>query len=452
MKMRRNLLCLVSLGVALAAPLVAQDQTTITITGTAKYRLAVPDFTPGGGVPADVQTVFNQVLWNDLYQSAVVTMVGRSLYTAPPIASERDVNNPAVRTAWSGAPLSIQRLAFGSIQLGSGGLLVDGYLYDVTQPAGSGRLLGRRYADPATPAGARAIAHQLANDIIAALGFGPGIATSQIAFISNRSGSQEVWTMDYDGSNQQQRTHLHAIAYSPCISPDGTKLAFMSEAGGGEAQIRLISLLTNKPLPFPRFRGITESPAWSPDGKRLAFASKMNGADMAIYTSNVDGTGLRRLTNPHSYDDLSPAWNPKPPAGSSGQIAFVSGRIGQPQIYIMNADGSNQQSLPLGGYAVSPSWAPNGLSLAFAWVRTGGGENSGAFDVYVWYFGEQKYVQLTHNGDRNDFPSWAPDNRHLVFQSGPPYHTQLFSVAVDGTVPAQLTSAGNNEMPNWSWH
>lgn len=259
--------------------------------------------------------------------------------------------------------------------------------------------------------------------------------------------------MDYDGYNQQQRTHLNSIAYSPRFSPDGQKLAFASFASG-RWQIKVLSLLTNKLLPFSTFPGsLNESPAWSPDGKQLAFASNMNGP-LEIYVTDADGHHLRRLTHSNSYEvqNLAPAWNPKPPAGSSGQIAFVSSRIGLPQIYIMNADGSNQQRVPLGGYAVSPSWSPNGLSLSLAWVREGGGENSGASDVYFWYFGSQSYVQLTHNQNRNDFPSWAPDNRHLVFESGLPYHTQLFSVAVDGSVPVQLTTTGDNEMPNWSWH
>ncbi|MGH9519069.1 MAG: hypothetical protein ACRD2D_05440, partial [Terriglobales bacterium] len=213
MKLRARLSCAMALalaGLLLAAlPLAGQDQTTIVITGNAKYRLAVPDFTSSGAVDSALQSTFNQVLWNDLMQSAVLTMVGRSLYTAPPPAAESDLNNAAVRGAWTAAPLSIQRLVFGLLQVSNNNLLVDGYLYDVTQPPGNGRLLGRRYTNPATDEGARQIAHHLANDIIAALGFGPGIAASQIAFISNRSGSQEVWTMDYDGHNQQQRTHLH---------------------------------------------------------------------------------------------------------------------------------------------------------------------------------------------------------------------------------------------------
>lgn len=447
MKYFRIFGCLLGLALALGA----QDQTQIVITGQVKYNLALPLFNAGAGVPANVQATFNQVLWNDLYQSAVVNMVGRSLYTAPTPAAEVDLNNPALRSAWTAAPLSIQRLVFGALQLNNGGLVVDGFAYNVSQPPGAGRLLARRYANPDTPDGARSIAHHLADDIIAALGFGPGIASSQIAFISNRSGHQEVWTMDYDGHNQQRRTRLGSIAYSPRISPDGQTVAFMSSVSG-QPQIKLLSLLTNRLLPFPTYRGMAESPAWSPDGSKLAFAANMGGSNLEIYTINANGRGLHRLTFSHGYDNLSPAWNPKPPPGSPGQIAFVSNRIGLPQIYTMNADGSNQQRLPLGGYAVSPSWSPNGLSLAFAWVRTGGGENSGAFDIYLWYFGDQKYVQLTHNGDRNDFPSWAPDNRHIVFESGPPYHTQLFTVAADGSVPSQLTSAGDNEMPNWSWH
>lgn len=450
MKIFRIAACLLGLVLVVCA----QDQTNIVIGSQVKYNLAVPNFNAGAGVPAPVQATFNQVLWNDLYQSAVVRMVGRSLYTAPTPNAEGDLNNAALRTAWSGAPLSVQRLVFGNLQLIQGGLVTDGFLYDVTQPPGSGRLLGRRYANPDTVAGARSIAHHLADDIIAALGYGPGIASTQIAFISNRSGHQEVWTMDYDGQNQQQRTHLNSIAYSPRISPDGQTVAFMSEAGGSP-QIKLVSLATNRLLSFPVYHAsLTETPAWSPDGSKLAFASNMNGPNLEIYTISPNGRGLRRLTTSHGYgkDNFAPAWDPKPPPGSEGQLAFVSSRDGLPQIYTMNADGSNQQRLPLGGYAVSPSWSPNGLSLAFAWVRSGGGENSGASDIYLWYFGGQKYVQLTHNENRNDFPSWAPDNRHIVFESGPPYHTQLFTVAADGSVPMQLTSAGTNEMPNWSWH
>ncbi|HET9785431.1 MAG TPA: hypothetical protein VFP94_10810, partial [Terriglobales bacterium] len=186
MRIRRTLLCAL-LAALCAFSAAAQDQANIVITGTSKFNLAAPLF-PAHGVAQDLQDTFNQVLWNDLYQSAVVTMVGRSLYTAAAPAGEADLNNPAYRQQWTAPPLNIQRLVFGDMQMAGGGLVVSGYLYDISQPPGAGRLLARRYANPATVAGARQIAHHLADDIVAALGFGPGIASSQIAFISNRSG------------------------------------------------------------------------------------------------------------------------------------------------------------------------------------------------------------------------------------------------------------------------
>src|SRR6185312_16495520 len=106
MKTARVLACAL-LMVACAAFAGAQDQANIVITGTSKFNLAVPLF-PANGVAPDLQTTFNQVLWNDLYQSAVVTMVGRSLYTAPIPGSEADLSQPTLRTAWSTPPLSIQ--------------------------------------------------------------------------------------------------------------------------------------------------------------------------------------------------------------------------------------------------------------------------------------------------------------------------------------------------------
>jgi TolB protein len=104
------------------------------------------------------------------------------------------------------------------------------------------------------------------------------------------------------------------------------------------------------------------------------------------------------------------------------------------------------------GYAVSPSWSPNGQLLAYSWRRKGGGENSNGYDIYLMDLSSRNWLQMTHNEERNDFPSWAPDGRHVVFESGTPSHTQLFTILADGSMPTQLTDEGSNEMPNWSVH
>lgn len=425
-----------------------QPQVNLVITTAKKLRLAVPDFKiPAGAAAASttLQQTFDGVLWNDLNQSGLVEMISKSFYPLQQPGSPADLGG-ANLGAWSAAPTAAQRLVFGNIVVGNGTLQVEGYLYDVTQPA-KPFVLGKRYTDQPTPAAARVMAHEFADAIIAALGGGAGIAQSKIVFISERTGHKEVWIMDYDGANQQQLTHLNSICYSPRLSPDGTKLAFMTFAGG-TPQIRILNLLTHRYEHFPHFAGTNSTPAWSPDGTKLAFASSRTG-DMEIYTINANGTGLHRLTYSRGVD-IAPVWNPK----TGAQIAFESDRTGLPQIYMMDADGTNQQRLTMSGYAVSPSWSPNGEMLAFSWRRTGGGEgNGGAYDVYLWTLADRNYLQLTHNGERNDFPSWAPDGRHIVFASGDGSHWQLFTILADGTNPAKITvGGGSNTMPNWSWH
>jgi TolB protein len=60
------------------------------------------------------------------------------------------------------------------------------------------------------------------------------------------------------------------------------------------------------------------------------------------------------------------------------------------------------------------------------------------------------WLQITHESGSNDFPSWAPDGRHIVFQRTVGRHPQIWMMLADGTHQQQLTRAGDNSMPNWS--
>ncbi len=150
----------------------------------------------------------------------------------------------------------------------------------------------------------------------------------------------------------------------------------------------------------------------------------------------------RRLTA-FKGPDVSPCFNPK----TGAQIAWVSGRSGLPQIDLMESDGTNPQQVTEGGYAVSPSWSPNGQFLAYSWMRHYGPGAPGGQDIYLMDVASKQWVQLTHGAGRNDFPSWSPDGRHIVFErSG-----EIWSMLADGTQARQLTRTGRNYQPNWSW-
>ncbi|MBZ5720499.1 MAG: Tol-Pal system beta propeller repeat protein TolB [Acidobacteriia bacterium] len=427
----------------ISLPGAAQDWIrTGTGLGVEKVRLAVPEFkasTPDPRNP-DLLKTFNDTLWNDLDNAGIFDMVSKSFF---PLAAPGSPNEVKF-DAWSEPPPNASMLAFGNLGTAANTLTVQGWLYDVKNIS-SPQVLGKQYTDAATADAARTTAHKFANEIIFRLGGGiAGITESRIFFVSSRSSHKEAWVMDYDGANQHQVTHQASISLSPRISPDGSRLAFSSMTGGGW-DILMYSMDLNRLVTFPRFGGTNLSPAWTPDGTKLAFSSSRSGAP-ELYVVDASGANLKRLTSSRG-PDVSPVWNRK----TGAQLAFVSGRTGLPQIYLMDADGTNLQRVTDEGYAVSPSWSPNGQFLLFSWIRHYGPGAPGAQDIYIMDVASKQWVQLTHDGGRNDFPSWSPDGRHVIFQSSRSGSEQIWTMLADGTNQKQLTTAGSNTQPNWSW-
>ena len=443
-KSRTRTFFLLLAAVLTAAPCLAQQDWIKTGTGLGmeKVRLAVPDFKPSTSEAknADLLKVFNATLWNDLDNAGIFDMASKSFYPLAVPGNPTDVKFDA----WNAAPVSAAMLAFGNLGVTGNNVTVQGWLYDVKNIA-SPQVLGKQYQDAATTDEARIIAHKFADEIIFRLGGGiPGIAESQIYFVSSRSGHKEIWAMDYDGANQRQVTHQNSISLSPRISPDGSRLAFSSITKSGW-EILMYSMDLNRLVSFARFGGSNFSPAWSGDGTKLAFSSSRSG-DPEIYVVDQSGGNLKRITSSKG-PDVSPVWNRK----TNAQIAWVSGRTGLPQVYTMEADGTNVQRLTDQGYAVSPSWSPNGQFLALAWTRHYGPGAPGSEDLYLMDVASKQWVQLTHDGGRNDFPSWSPDGRHIVFQSSRSGSEQIWSMLADGSNVKQLTFSGKNTQPNWSW-
>ena len=412
---------------------------TGTGLGVEKVRLAVPDFAPASGEPQtlDLLKTFNDTLWNDLQQAGIFDVVSKSFYPLVNVSGPADIK----LDAWGNPPPNAGMIAFGNLGVNGGRMQVQGWLFDAKNRQ-SPQVLGKQYNEAASARDARLVAHRFANEIILRLGGGvPGIAESRIYFVSSRGGAKEIWAMDYDGANQQQLTRLGSIALSPRLSPDGSRVAF-SAVSRGSWNILMYSNELNRLVTFPN-SGDAKSPTWSGDGTRLAFSSSRTG-DPEIYSCDATGRNLKQLTAVKG-PDISPVWNPR----TGAQIAFVSGRTGLPQIYVMDSDGSNVQRVTDGGYAVSPSWSPNGQFLVFSWIRRYGPGAPGAQDIYIMDIASHQWVQLTHDGGRNDFPSWAPDGRHIVFQSNRSGSEQLWSMLADGSQPRQLTTTGRNSQPNW---
>jgi TolB protein len=428
---------------ACSPSLHAQDWIkTGTGLGVERIRIAVADFKASNQDPrnADLLQTFNDTLWNDLNNAGIFEMVSKSFYPLGQVGAPSDVK----LDAWGAAPVNAAMLVFGNLSTLGESLTVQGWLDDVKNPS-SPQILAQQYTDAATAKQARVIAHKFADEIIFRLGGGVnGIAETQIFFVSTRRGHKEIWAMDYDGANQHAVNVPCTICLSPHISPDGSRLAFSSFTGGGW-EIRMYSFDLSRLVAFPHFGGTNTTPAWSPDGLRLAFSSSRSGQS-GINITDQSGGRVQRLPGSR-VGDVSPTWNRK----TGTEIAWSSGRTGLPQIYTMGADGTNVQRLTDQGYAVSPSWSPNGQFLAFSWMRRYGPGAPGTQDIYIMDVVSKQWVQLTHDGGRNDFPSWSPDGRHLVFQSNRSGSLEVWTMLADGSDQKQLTSSGSNSEPDWSW-
>jgi TolB protein len=421
------------------------------LSGVQKVKLAVPQFASRNPQTTPLQQVFHQVLMDDLNYSGIVDVVSTSFYP---------LDNPSMPSElkpqeWAQAPCNAWDIAFGNLTATGTSLSLAGYLYDVRQtPAAS--ILEKIYNGNATEDGARQLAHEFADDIIARLSGGvPGIAETKIAFVSNRTGHKEIWEMDYDGANQKQLTHLGTTSLTPRWSPDDSRIAFTCFEAYRRvvsAQICMYSTLTNRLMFFPHYPGTNSSPAFSPDGTKIAFMASYQG-DPEVYIADVNGGHMHRLTYSLGVS-TSPTWNPK----TGQQIIFVSDRGGLPDLYEMSADGSNVEKIPLSaatgvaaadlpatGYVIDPAWSPNGQLLAFSWRRP-----AGNYDIYILDLASHQLAELTRDSGENERPSWAPDGRHIAFESTRTGSLQIWTMLADGSEARELTASGRNESPNWS--
>ena len=429
-----------------------------------KPAIAIIDFR-GTGAAQPLMNTFNETLWDDIEESGVFNMIAKTLYPLEPPQQPQDFQPPRMSvpakagdppvqirvgpwlTDWSGPPVNTTYLAFGYVAAQGQDLVLNGYLFNVLQPdTQTALVLGKRYFGTVDEAGARKVAHDFAREILSLMGV-PSLAGSKIFFVSDRTGSKEIWSMDYDGSNQKQLTSYKTTSWMPGVSPDGRQVAFVTMANNGrgeEWQIRIHAADSGRRLTFVGPTGSSiVGPEYSPDGKKLWFAAEQDGWPQ-IMNSNADGGQLQRVSRLQAIE-ISPRLNPK----TGTELLFISGRSGKPQLWRMNVNGTGQEMLTTGeGDVANPAWSPSGQQVTFAWTR---GYEPGNFNIFVMDLTNTKqYVQLTRDSGRNENPWWAPDGLHLVFARQQGRVTQLYSMLADGTRVKKLTSTGNNTQPVWS--
>ncbi len=192
--------------------------------------------------------------------------------------------------------------------------------------------------------------------------------------------------------------------------------------------------------------GTNAEPAWSPDGRQIAFVSdRDDDQTLQIYVMDADGSNQRPLMPSHPSHNRFPNWSP-----DGSQVLFQSNRAEDAnyEIYVANADGTDLRNLS--NHPANDSrarWAPDGKRIAFV------SDRNGNRDIYVMNVDGSDVRQLTDAPEEDDLPAWSPDGQEIVFQSnrGGGGSHNLYVMNADGSdihlVGEQL---GNVNAPTWA--
>jgi TolB protein len=407
---------------AQAAPGQTPPPLEVDVTGgiSAPMPIAIPAMptpavtsTAAGSTDA-LGRQLSDIIANDLRASG--------LFTPIPPAQLRTIMFPEVTAPaydyWGGT--GAQALVQGYIRAnGDGSLTVGCYLYDVTARA---ELVRQGFVVP--PSQWRRAAHKCADAIYARLtGEGPYF-DSRVVYVSETGPKgnriKRLAIMDQDGANHRFLTAGSSIVLTPRFAPNQQSIVYMSYVGKNPA-IYVYDIGTGKQ-------------------RRWILFSRADGGNTDIYRVSSAGGGTpQKLTNSPGID-TGGSYSP-----DGSRIVFESDRSGGQQIYVMNADGSNQQRISFGGgrYA-TPVWSPRGDLIAFTKL-------AGSFRIGVMSPNGSGEKLLT-DGNQDEGPSWSPNGRVITFfrsGRGSAGKADLWSVDLTGVNARRIPTPLDGSDPAW---
>ena len=296
-----------------------------------------------------------------------------------------------------------------------------------------------------------------------------------IVYTSSSEGQlEQIWRMAPDGSNPRPMTPASpgVIESFAVWSPDGRTVAFMSNRGLPPGRIAVFTMNADGldiRAVSPEAAAFQAAPDFSPDGRQIVFSGGSNPLQSALHVMDVDGTGLRRLTQSTEMERC-PRWSP-----DGKRILFLRGND---QLVVLDlTSGEVSSILPAGMDGYCGDWSPDGRSVAFSsgadgqlpsWtemmqlVRSGQGGTVGQ-ELHVLTLEGMTVRHLPQAGPLSLYPRWSRDGTRLVYHAAQPPGTvlgpqlrddprvsELHTIAADGSDLRRLTNNRVRDVhPNW---
>lgn len=392
--------------------------------------IAAPDTLEPDGNTKGVADTVEETMRRDLELSGFFKVVPNdSLFFDP---SKEGMRSTEINfTNWFN--VGAQGLIKSSAKLKGGKVVLDLRLYVVDKGE---RVKLKWKASPAERGDVEDEVHAFVNAVVEYYTGKPGIFGSRMAFVGRpNGGTKQIYVMDMDGSDVARITNNKAINLLPSWGPGGA--VYYTSYRDQNPDLWMWSGGKSKKL--SKRRGQNSGGAYC-NGK-LALTLSMGGENADIYIIDPKtGEMVKRLTD-HWGIDTSPTWNK-----NCTKIAFVSSRSGGPQIYVMNADGSDQRRLTFqGSYNTSPSWSPTEDVVAFT-AR----DERARFDIFTVTL-DGTIERLTQDQGNNEDPSFSPDGRYIAFTSDRGGKgDRVWMMTSDGEIQKLITRKGSGfSSPAW---
>lgn len=262
------------------------------------------------------------------------------------------------------------------------------------------------------------VAVSAASLLVATSSAAPAPANRELAFVRGDAASTDIYVIREDGSGLRRLTASRGADYSPLWSPDGKRILFGSNRDGDD-ELFVMDASGRNVRQLTRNRALDLTPQWSPDGRWIAFASdRGRPGEPEIWVMRADGSAARRLvrTPAHAWQDrqYSPTWSP-----DGRRIVFTMAATAEnPELYAVGADGRGLKRLTRTGGSLHepaddtmPDWSPDGASVVFV-------SNRGKTTSDLWVMTkdgarQRPLARRAHSDDWN--PRFAPDGGAIAF-------------------------------------